>query len=461
LLQEHCAPSLRADSAGEGVCTVEGRGSADELDKTGGRNRRRRWMLLEVKQMKRYVNVLLLLALFAAVALLVLKPGVDAQNVPGDTGVLEQLPLVQPPAPLPPARPQNEDTRNSVEESRRNAIVTAIERVAPAVVSVNVIQMHAERVRDPFSRDFWSLFYAPPPRYRLRERQLNSIGSGFIIDNLGHIVTNYHVVEDAEKVASVTLTDGREVEVELIGADERTDLAVLRAKGSNLPHVPFGDSSEVFIGEWAIAIGNPFGVLMKDPQPSVSVGVVSAVHRRISPSIAKGQRLYQDMIQTDAAINPGNSGGPLINAEGEVIGVNTMIFSTSGANVGLGFALPINRVRRVAEEIIRYGRRRDPWPGFKVEDITALRRDLREQLGLQVDQGGIVVNILTSAPAYVAGLRPGDAILAINGEPVSSSSDVDFVIWDLFVGDDCEIKIDRQGKRQTIRFEISELENRG
>lgn len=409
--------------------------------------------------MKKYVELVLLVVLVGLAAVLVVKPGVEAQGAEGEAPAVEQLPGVQslPPAPLPQVQPQRQSKQISIEQSRRNAIVTAIERVAPAVVSVNVIQMQAERVKDPFSRDFWSLFYTPAPRYRLRERQLNSIGSGFIIDNLGHIVTNYHVVEDAEKVASVTLSDGREIEVELVGADERTDLAVLRAKGKDLPYVPLGDSSNVLIGEWAIAIGNPFGVLMKDAHPSVSVGVVSANHRRISPTIAKGQRLYQDMIQTDAAINPGNSGGPLINAEGEVIGVNTMIFSTSGANVGLGFALPINRVRRVADEIIQYGRRRDPWPGFKVEDLTALRQDLRDQLGLRVEEGGIVVNILTSAPAYVAGLRPGDVILAINGERINSSSDVDFVIWDLFVGDDCELKVDRQGESHTVKFKIQEL----
>jgi len=415
--------------------------------------------------MRKYVYVLLAATVLAAAASIVLRPGVGAQksldglgrggnDFPGGAPVPQtagETPAPQFPAETPALQ------RLSVDESRRNAIVAAIERIAPAVVSVNVIQMQAERVADPFTRDFWDLFYAPAPRYRLRERQLNSIGSGFIIDSQGHIVTNYHVVEDAEKIASVTLTDGREIEAELIGGDKRTDLAVLRAKGTDLPYAPLGDSSSVLIGEWAIAIGNPFGVLMKDPHPSVSVGVISANHRRISPAIAKGERLYQDMIQTDAAINPGNSGGPLVNANGEVIGVNTMIFSTSGANVGLGFALPINRVRRMADEIIRYGRRRDPWPGFKVEDISALRQDLRDQLGLRVEQGGIVVNILTSAPAYTAGLQPGDAILSINGEPIASSSDVDFAIWDLFVDDPVELEVDRQGTRHTIKFTIQEL----
>ena len=415
--------------------------------------------------MRKYVYVLLAATVLAAAASIVLRPGVGAQksldglgrggnDFPGGAPVPQtagETPAPQFPAETPALQ------RLSVDESRRNAIVAAIERIAPAVVSVNVIQMQAERVADPFARDFWDLFYTPAPRYRLRERQLNSIGSGFIIDSQGHIVTNYHVVEDAEKIASVTLTDGREIEAELIGGDKRTDLAVLRAKGTDLPYAPLGDSSSVLIGEWAIAIGNPFGVLMKDPHPSVSVGVISANHRRISPAIAKGERLYQDMIQTDAAINPGNSGGPLVNANGEVIGVNTMIFSTSGANVGLGFALPINRVRRMADEIIRYGRRRDPWPGFKVEDISALRQDLRDQLGLRVEQGGIVVNILTSAPAYTAGLQPGDAILSINGEPIASSSDVDFAIWDLFVDDPVELEVDRQGTRHTIKFTIQEL----
>ena len=422
----------------------------------------------EVTLMRKYIYVLVAVIVLAGAVPVLFRPGAGAQvspDGPGRVGLPCESSVPQSagetPAPQSAGGTPGGETpapqRMSVDESRHNAIVEAIERVAPAVVSVNVVQMQAEKVTDPFSRDFWSFFYAPAPRYRLREKQLNSIGSGFIIDSQGHIVTNYHVVEDAEKVASVTLTDGRQIEVELIGGDERTDLAVLRAKGANLPYAPMGDSSHVLIGEWAIAIGNPFGVLMKDPHPSVSVGVISANHRRISPAIAKGERLYQDMIQTDAAINPGNSGGPLVNANGEVIGVNTMIFSTSGANVGLGFALPINRVRRVAEEIIRYGRRRDPWPGFKVEDITALRRDLRDQLGLRVEEGGIVINILTNAPAYGAGLRPGDAILSINGERIGSSSDVDFAIWDLFVDDNVELEIDRQGTRQTIKFTIQEL----
>ena len=340
---------------------------------------------------------------------------------------------------------------------RRNAVVAAVEKAGPGVVNISTEQVVVRRsnpffrFRDPSQDDLFREYFgrfSRPRRFRT-----TSLGSGVIVDPDGYVVTNEHVVRRASKI-HLTLGDGRKLEGRLLSSDPDSDLALIKVDGDKpLPTVAMGHSDDLMIGETMVALGNPFGL-----ESTVTVGVLSAKNRSV---MLRGQEAYAGLMQTDAAINPGNSGGPLINAEGEVIGVNTMIFSTSGANVGLGFALPINRVRRVAEEIIRYGRRRDPWPGFKVEDITALRRDLREQLGLQVDQGGIVVNILTSAPAYVAGLRPGDAILAINGEPVSSSSDVDFVIWDLFVGDDCEIKIDRQGKRQTIRFEISELENRG
>jgi len=201
---------------------------------------------------------------------------------------------------------------------------------------------------------------------------------------------------------------------------------------------------------------------MGDNQPTVSVGVVSATHRRVSPKIGEGERLYQDMIQTDAAINPGNSGGPLVNAMGQVIGMNTMIFSQSGGSVGLGFAIPVDRVKRVAKEIMQYGRRRDSWAGFKVDDIQSLRTDYRgqallQELGTRADSGCLVVNILKNSPAYQASLRPGDVILSINGRKVSSASDIDFTLWDLFVGDKVKLEVDRQGQRVAVEFTVQEL----
>lgn len=345
--------------------------------------------------------------------------------------------------------------QSSINESRRSAIVDAIQKAAPAVVSVNVL---VKERSDPFAMSFWDFFYdARRPSYR----QVNSVGSGFIFDEHGHILTNYHVLEEVDYVTSVTLPDGREIEVEVVGGDERTDLAVLKAKGERLPHTDFGESAGLLIGEWVIAIGNPFGGLMGDAQPTVSVGVVSASNRRLSPTVGRGQRLYQGMIQTDAAINPGNSGGPLVNAQGEVVGVNTMIFSQSGGNVGLGFAIPIDRARRVADEIIQYGRRRDPWAGFQAEDVQALQPNLRAQLGVKATSGSLVVNILRDSPAYKAGLRPGDVITQVNGKPVRSAAEIDFDLWGMFVGDTVTLNVDRDGKSEEVRFEIVELESGG
>lgn len=349
------------------------------------------------------------------------------------------------------------DAGADVTQSRRNAIVVAIEKVSPAVVSINVVEIREQRQAPLLFPEFWGIFELPRPTYRVQRRRLNSVGSGFFLDREGYVLTNYHVLEEASDVASVTLPDGRELPAEVVGFDERTDLAVLRVQGDRLPRVTLGRSSDLMTGEWVMAIGNPFGPLMKDPQPTVSVGVVSANHRRISPSVGGGERLYQDMIQTDAAINPGNSGGPLVNAVGEVVGVNTMIFSPSGGNVGLGFAIPIDRARRVVDEIIRYGRRRDPWPGFKVDDIHALHGEMLQELGVTAEHGCLVRNILQGCPAYVAGLRPGDVIVEINGQPIETATEIDFAFWGMFVGDTVTLTIDRQGTRRNIRFVIEEL----
>jgi len=345
--------------------------------------------------------------------------------------------------------------QDDVTATRRNAIVRAIERVAPAVCSINVVQIEATRIADPFFQGFWDFFDIPQTQYR--QREVRSIGSGFLIDAEGHVLTNYHVIENADAISSITLADGREIKVDFVGADPRSDLAVLRAQGEGLPYAALGNSDDLMTGEWAIAVGNPFGPLMSDPQPTVSVGIISANHRRVSRQIGGGDRLYQDMIQTDAAINPGNSGGPLVNAAGEVVGVNTMIFSESGGSVGLGFALPINRIRRVADEIIHYGRRRDPWPGFTARDINAVRPGVVRELGVRSSSGCIVVEILKRSPAYAAGLRLGDVITAVNGEAIAHPTEIDFMVWGLFVGDTLTLDIDRQGTASTVSFTISEI----
>ncbi|MFM1918603.1 MAG: hypothetical protein RLZZ303_237 [Candidatus Hydrogenedentota bacterium] len=347
--------------------------------------------------------------------------------------------------------------QSGIDASRRTAIVNAIERVAPAVVTINVVSIQYDRGAHPMFNDFYDFFdYG---FRRPRAQSVESLGTGFIIDQQGHIVTNYHVLEEADAISSVTLSDGRELQVEFVGADERTDMAVLRAKGENLPHAPLGSSKGLMIGEWVIAIGNPFGNMMRDPQPSVSVGVVSANNRRVAREVGKADRLYQDLIQTDAAINPGNSGGPLVNANGEVVGVNTMIFSNTGGYQGLGFAIPMDRVKKVADEIIQYGRRRNPWMGFRGESVTNLQPFARREFRVAIDQGVIVTEMLRDCPADTAGLQLGDVIVGINGEVVTHPSDIDFVNWDLFVGDAVELVVDRQGSTQRINFAIKELQS--
>lgn len=337
--------------------------------------------------------------------------------------------------------------QNDITDSRRTAIVTAVEKASPAVVTINVVEYQADDL-DPF----FELFGFP-----IRRRQVSAIGSGFIFDKAGYILTNYHVLENASRIESVTLSNGEKLDVEFVGADPRTDIAVLKAKGKEFPFIPLGDSENLYIGEWVIAIGNPFGSLMKDPRPTVSVGVVSAVHRKVSRSISGDTRLYQDLIQTDAAINPGNSGGPLVNSKGEAIGINTMIVSKTGGYQGLSFAIPINRARRVADELIRYGKRREPWFGFKAESLDSIDPRLLRELGIQVDKGVFVTRILKESPAYQAGLRPGDVIIEINKQPVEDPLDVDFINWDLFIGDPVEMKVYREGKILNIHFTVREV----
>ena len=352
------------------------------------------------------------------------------------------------------------NTGDSIDSSRRNAIVQAIEKASPAVVTINVVEIKRERYLDPGFNDFMGMFGFGVPSggaIRERRREVESLGSGFLFDDEGHILTNYHVLQGGDAISSVTLSDGRQLEVDYVGHDDRTDPAVLKAKGTGLPHIEPGSAKGLMMGEWVIAIGNPFGNMMRDPQPSVSVGVVSANHRRVRRDVGDGERLYQDMIQTDAAINPGNSGGPLVDGEGRVVGVNTMIFSSSGGYQGLGFAIPIERALRVADEIIKNGRRLDPWFGFRGEGIGGIDAYTRQQLGLRAEDGVLVTEIRRDSPAYKAGLTSGDVVTEINGESVSDPVDVDLINWALFIGDSVSLTYDRAGKENTVQFNVEEL----
>lgn len=225
---------------------------------------------------------------------------------------------------------------------RETVITKAVRDAEPAVVSVNVIKTEVIRRGGPFGFGFFDFFDMP------MQRQVQSIGSGVIYDPRGFVITNAHVVSGASQI-KVVLPDKREFDAVIDGIDEASDIARLRINAANLPFVKLGSSKDIIIGEWAIAVGNPYGFLMNDSNPSVSVGVISAVNRSFAPRADK--RSYRGMIQTDAAINPGNSGGPLLNVNGEVIGINTFIFSENGGNIGIGFAIPIDRVKDILTRI--------------------------------------------------------------------------------------------------------------
>jgi len=311
-----------------------------------------------------------------------------------------------------------ESAVSDIDQTRRNAIVKAAERVAPAVVSLSVIQLVKERSSSPFGRDFWDFLFLPPPT---RERPVLSQGSGVIINPQGYILTNDHVVGGAEEIR-VTLVDGREYPGRLVGSDPVTDLAVVKIISDTtapFPNGVLGDSDDMIIGEWAIAIGNPFGYLLDDPKPTVTVGVISAIDRDIK--LERGQTaVYRNMIQTDASINPGNSGGPLVNALGEVIGINTFIFTSSRGSEGIGFAVPINRAKMIINDLLRYGEVVKAWVGINTQEITP---QLAAKLNYNGDRGLYIVSVGEQSPASRAGIQSGDILAAVGKTVMRNQGD--------------------------------------
>jgi serine protease Do len=327
----------------------------------------------------------------------------------------------------------------TIESVRNTAIVTATKTISPTVVGIVVTQL--QQVNTPANTgDFFDLFFAPEmvPRYK----EIENMGSGTVLDSMGLIVTNYHVIEGAQKLF-VNFPDGHELEGKIFAADPQSDVALIKVQAKGLRFAPMGNSDSLLTGEWAIAFGNPFGYFINDAHPTVTVGVISALNRNFS---ATEGALYRGMIQTDAAINPGNSGGPLVNALGEVVGINTFIYTGSKTNkgsIGIGFAVPINRVRRVVEELKTYHNRRPVWTGIAVQDIT---RELALALGLKRVAGVIVTNIIPKSPGDKCGLKPGDVITSLGIHRIASSSDIEGFFLDYFVGDQIRIRYLRNAK---------------
>jgi len=343
---------------------------------------------------------------------------------------------------------------SSISRSRRTAIVTAAQRVSPAVVSVSVVTTRIVRADPyglPFHDEFFDRFF-PPSVYRER---VPGLGSGVIVDADGIVLTNSHVIRDAEEV-KVNLPDGRHFDARLLGDSPVYDLAVLKIPPDHLPVAPLGDSDSLVVGEWAIAIGNPFGFLLDDPQPTVTAGVVSATRRDIKAE-ATSTAMYKNMIQTDAAINPGNSGGALVDADGEVIGINTFIFTNSGGSIGLGFAIPINLAKKVLSEVRRYGRVRVAWPGMTVQPVTEL---LARRLGWDGTGGLVVSAVDKGGPADRAGLKPLDRIRRVNGRVTNDVEDAQSGIYGAQVGDRLTLDVERDGRSRSIVITLEEAPGR-
>jgi serine protease Do len=334
------------------------------------------------------------------------------------------------------------------------------EKLEPSVVNISTSQAPNTRSSAPESfggqnpfggndqlNEFWRRFFgdqfAAPGSPSVPRRGL---GSGFIIEPEGLILTNNHVIENAEKI-TVRLSDEREFEAKVVGRDPRTDLAVIRINASenDFPAAPLGNSSQLQVGEWVVAMGSPFGL-----DNTLTAGVVSAKGRQI------GAGPYDNFIQTDASINPGNSGGPLVNLRGEVVGVNTAIFSRTGGNLGIGFAIPIDAAREILPELIKTGKVTRGWLGVNIQRITP---EIAKALGLENSSGALVSNVMEDSPAARAGVQTGDVIVEFAGEKVADSSKLPAIVAGIDVGESVKMTVIRGKKRVPLTVKVGELKD--
>lgn len=341
------------------------------------------------------------------------------------------------------------------------ATVSVAQEVGPAVVSISsivkqrvVIQRGATPFEgyfnsqfgdshDQFMQRFFEEFFGP--RQFEREFQRQGLGSGVIIDKDGYILTNEHVIGGAASI-KVKLSDGRDFDAQLKGADRRSDLAIIKIDAKNLPFAKLGDSSKLEIGRFVMAIGNPFGYAIENPEPTVTLGLISALHRYL-PALGKRERSYDDFIQTDAAINPGNSGGPLVNLDGEVIGINTAIITTTGGYQGIGFAIPVNSAKKILDKLIKGEKVLYGWLGVNIQDLND---DLRSYFGTDKKEGVIITKVYKDSPAEKSGLREGDLILTFAEQPIKTSSDLVRLVYSCEVDSKIPVKLIREGKEQII-----------
>jgi len=357
---------------------------------------------------------------------------------------------------LAPSRAVNLMGEAGNADSRPNQLpdfVALAKKLKPLVVNISTTQVSEGRGsrefsspfgdEDPFN-DFWRRFFGgPAPRGPQRQR---SLGSGFIIDGDGSILTNNHVVENAQKIVVKLAADDQEYEAKVIGRDPKTDIAVIKINAkTNLPAATLGDSDRLEVGEWVVAIGNPFGL-----DSTVTSGIVSAKGRHI------GQGPYDNFIQTDASINPGNSGGPLINLRGEVIGINTAIFSRTGGNMGIGFAIPINLAKEVLPQLRGKGKVTRGFLGVLIQKVTP---EIAESLGMDKGNGALVANVTKDGPADKAGVKVGDVIIEFDGKEVKDSSDLPIIVARTPVDRRARMKVLRDKKEITLTVSVGELKD--
>ena len=340
----------------------------------------------------------------------------------------------------------NTEQTQKISDDRQTAITRAISKISGCIVGINVEEVRT--VQDPFMNDpFFRQFFGDVGP---QKQVVRGLGSGYVISEDGYILTNDHVAGNATKI-SVTLTTGETVNAKLIGSDPATDVALLKIDRNNLPFINFGNSDNVIIGEWVIALGNPFGLFEINDKPTVTVGVVSALNMKVN---AEGNRVYKDMIQTDASINSGNSGGPLVNVDGEVIGMNTIIYTGSQfsqGSIGVGFAISINRVKKAMQELKENGKiDRSFNVGFRVQGIDD---QIAKYIGLKSKDGAIVTQVQKGSISDDAGLKPEDVIIAVNNEKIRNDQDLVYALNDMRVGD--KLKIIRSGSEQEITMKLT------
>jgi serine protease Do len=341
------------------------------------------------------------------------------------------------------AAPAESSPQDPIAQGRRTAIVTATEKVRGSVVTVFVTERIQRR-----SLSFDDLLYGP------RSEEREGLGSGIVVSRDGYVVTNDHVVGNADRI-TVQLADGQRFEGVVVDTDPGRDLAVLKIDPpEDIRVAELGGTADIMVGEWVIALGSPFGFDLRDPQPSVSVGVVSAIGRSFVTTSGGVTRYFPSTIQTDAAINPGNSGGPLVNALGEVIGINSFILSQSGGSVGIGFAIPIEEVAKALEQIRSFGRIRRTWVGMGTDDNTWI---MVRRYNVADAVGAVVTSLDEGGPAQRAGLRTGAVIISADGEPVQGQRDLEAVLVRKEIGDEVELEYlsypDHRRRRITLLLE--------